>query len=188
MLALDPPGPQSIVALDVGCGPYGIIGQLAAKLFNWQVRYTGTGRSSFQRKVQRERGTPFYVPSAFIYTWEVRNQARKTEPVEESRRLAVKNITANSENVVSVEKEIEDVEEVKTRKSSGENESQKNVVLCNPPWFVGRKGVKNQDKNDKGEDLCLFSRNLNFNWSRKTATIKITRRKLPVARSNSSSV
>ena len=69
----------------------------------------------------------------------------------------MKNITANSENVVSVEKEIEDVEEVKTRKSSGENESQKNVVLCNPPWFVGRKGVKNQDKNGK-EKIYVFSR------------------------------
>ncbi|CBY19219.1 unnamed protein product [Oikopleura dioica] len=40
---------SSIVALDVGCGPYGIIGQLAAKLFRWQVKYTGAA-SSKKRK------------------------------------------------------------------------------------------------------------------------------------------
>ena len=45
---------SSIVALDVGCGPYGIIGQLAAKLFRWQVKYTGAASSKKGSKMLLE--------------------------------------------------------------------------------------------------------------------------------------
>jgi len=110
VLALHPDkiNKSSIVALDVGCGPYGIIGQLAAKLFRWQVKYT--------------------------------------EPVEESRRLAVKNISANNTEPVLIGKEIPDVLREK------EEESASTVILCNPPWFVGSDD-KNHEKEISGGEV-----------------------------------